>query len=149
MTQPNQYCTFFLDGLLFGVEVKKVQEVIRHQPITRVPLASPVVRGLINLRGRIVTALDLRQRLEMAPRTSDRLPMNVVVETAEGIASLLVDDIGEVLDVDEQAFELPPQTIHGVARELIRGVYKLAGKLLIVLDLERAVNLDSSQIVQA
>src|SRR5438132_7996946 len=95
MAQSTQYCTFLLDGMLFGVEVKKVQEVIRYQPITRVPLAAPAVRGLINLRGQIVTALDLRQRLELRPRPADKLPTNVVVQTADGVLSLLVDDIGE------------------------------------------------------
>src|SRR5438105_14879890 len=98
MAQPSQYCTFFLDGLLFGVEVKKVQEVLRSQPITRVPLAAPVVRGLINLRGQILIALDLRQRLEMRPRPTDQQPVNVVVKAADGPVSLLVDDIGEVLE---------------------------------------------------
>jgi purine-binding chemotaxis protein CheW len=143
MTRSRQYCTFLLDGLLLGVEVAKVQEVLRFEPITRVPLADPVVRGLINLRGQIVTALDLRQRLALKPRPADQNPMNVIVRTSAGPFSLLVDGIGEVLEVDEGDFEQPPETVRGVARELIRGAYKLLGRLLLVLDLDKSVNLNS------
>jgi purine-binding chemotaxis protein CheW len=141
MTEERQFSTFFLDGLLFGVEVSKVQEVIRYQEMTRVPLAPPVVRGLINLRGQIVTALDLRRRLNLKDRSSDRLPMNVVVRTGDEAVSLLVDEIGDVLEVEEDVFERPPETLQGEARELIRGAYKLKDRLLLVLDTEKAVSL--------
>lgn len=141
MSSEQQYCTFFLDGLFFGVEVRKVQEVIRYQEMTRVPLAPPVIKGLINLRGQIVTALDLRRRLELSPRPDGQLPMNVVVRTDEGAVSLLVDEIGDVLEVTDESFERPPETIDGVARELIRGVYKLRERLLLILDTEKAVHL--------
>jgi purine-binding chemotaxis protein CheW len=123
MTQPQQFCTFFLDGLLFGVDVERFQEVIRYQALTRVPLASPVVTGLINLRGHIVTALELRRRLELPPPPADRHPMNVVVRTNDGPLSLLVDKVGEVLEVDERAFERAPETVRGIVGELIRGAY--------------------------
>lgn len=141
MSSEQQYCTFYLDGLFFGVEVRKVQEVIRYQEMTRVPLAPPVIKGLINLRGQIVTALDLRRRLELSPRPDGQLPMNVVVRTDEGAVSLLVDEIGDVLEVTDETFERPPETIDGVARELIRGVYKLRERLLLILDTEKAVHL--------
>ena len=81
MAEEHQYCTFFLDGHYFGLDVLKVQEIIRYQEMTRVPLAHPVVRGLINLRGQIVTAIDLRRRLELNARPDDHLPVNVVVHT--------------------------------------------------------------------
>jgi purine-binding chemotaxis protein CheW len=123
------------------VEVSKVQEVIRYQEMTRVPLASPVIRGLINLRGQIVTALDLRRRINFNERASDKLPMNVVVRSGAEIVSLLVDEIGDVLEVGEDDFERPPDTLQGEARELIRGTYKLKDKLLLVLDTEKAVQL--------
>ena len=139
MARLSQYCTFLLDGLLFGVEVRKVQEVIRYQPITRVPLAAPVVRGLINLRGQIVVALDLRIRLNLKPRPADQLPMNVVVQTDDGILSLLVDKISDVLEVHDDFFEPTPHMVRGVARELIQGAYKLPGRLLLILDLEKTV----------
>jgi purine-binding chemotaxis protein CheW len=140
MSTQQQLCTFFLDGLFFGVEVHKVQEVIRYQEMTHVPLASHVVQGLINLRGQIVTAIDLRRRLELTERRPDILPMNVVIRTDDGPVSLLVDEIGDVLEVDAQVFERPPETLRGVARELIRGAYKLKDRLLLTLDSDRAVS---------
>ncbi len=144
MADEHQYCTFFLDGHYFGLDVLKVQEIIRYQEMTRVPLAPPVVRGLINLRGQIVTAIDLRRRLELNDRPAGQLPVNVVVHTDDGAVSLLVDEIGDVLQVPEKAFERPPETLKGTARELIRGAYKLDGRLLLILDTERTVNLASS-----
>ncbi|HLJ96560.1 MAG TPA: chemotaxis protein CheW [Gemmataceae bacterium] len=139
MTTSRQFCTFYVNGLFFGVEVNQVQEVIRYQEMTRVPIASPVIRGLINLRGQIVTAFDLRQRLELGERPFEQLPMNVVVRTADGPMSLLVDEIGDVVEVAEESFERPPETLDGVARELIRGAYKLEGQLLLHLDIETTV----------
>jgi purine-binding chemotaxis protein CheW len=141
MALVKQFATFYLDRLLFGVEVSKVQEVIRYQEMTRVPLAPSVVTGLINLRGQIVTALDLRGRLELAERSVDRLPMNVVVRAGDEAVSLLVDEIGDVLEVEDESFESPPETLKGVARELIRGAYKLKDRLLLVLDTEKAVSI--------
>src|SRR5690242_554141 len=139
---PHQsLCTFYLDGLFFGIEVRRVQEVICYQHLTQVPLAPPVVRGLINLRGQIVTALDLRRRLDLPDRAPDELPVNVVVQTDDGAVSLLVDEIGDVLSVPDRDFERPPETLRGTARELIRGAYKLEGRLLLILDTERTVNL--------
>jgi purine-binding chemotaxis protein CheW len=134
MTVQRQLCTFMLDGMYFGIDVQAVQEVLRCQDMTRVPLAAPVVRGLINLRGQIVTAIDLRRRLELGERPADQRPMNVVVSTPEGRVSFLVDDIGDVLSMDPTLFELPPPTLRGVARELIAGAYKLPDRLLLVLD---------------
>jgi len=143
LTGERLFTTFYLDGHLFGVEVGTVQEVIRYQEMTSVPLAPSIVRGLINLRGQIVTAVDLRRCLDMQERTPDRLPMNVVVRTGDETVSLLVDEIGDVLKLDVARFEEPPETLQGEAREFIRGVYKLDGKLLLVLNTERAVSLDS------
>jgi purine-binding chemotaxis protein CheW len=140
MAESHPYCTFYVDGQYFGLDVLHVQEVIRYQEMTRVPLAPPVVRGLINLRGQIVTALDLRRRLELADRPADHLPVNVVVHTDDGAVSLLVDEIGDVLEVPQQSFERPPETLRGMARELIRGAYKLPDRLLLILDTERTVN---------
>ncbi len=149
MASTGQFCTFYLDRNFFGVPVQKVQEVIRYQEMTRVPLVPPVVRGLINLRGQIVTAIDLRRRLGMNGRPPGQRPMNVVVRTTEGALSLLVDEIGDVIQVEDKTFEPPPETLQGIARELIRGVHKLPDRLLLVLDTERAVNVaepaDSSE----
>ena len=140
MAEAQQFCTFFLEGLFFGIEVEKVQEVIRYQEMTRVPLAPSVVGGLINLRGQIVTAVDMRRRLGLSERPEDQLPMNVVVRTEDGAVSLLVDEIGDVLETEGESFERPPETVQGVARELIRGVYKLKGQLLLILDTDKALN---------
>lgn len=141
MAGKKQFSTFVVERLLFGVEVEKVQEVIRYQEMTRVPLAPPVVKGLINLRGQIVTAIDLRHRLGLHARATADLPMNVVVRHDDGAVSLLVDEIGDVLEVDEETFEGPPETLDRKARELICGVYKLENCLLHVLDTDKALSI--------
>jgi purine-binding chemotaxis protein CheW len=110
--------------------------------MTRVPLAPRVVQGLINLRGQIVTAIDLRRRLDLPDRPEDARPMNVVVRTSDGVVSLLVDEIGDVLEVDQSLLERPPETIAGAARELVTGVYKLKDRLLLALDVEQATVLN-------
>ena len=140
MSQTKQFCTFTLNGLFFGVEVLTVQEVLRYQQMTRVPLAPPTVRGLINLRGQIVTALDLRRRLDLPERADDIKPMNVVVRTGDGAVSLLVDEIGDVVEIADDIFESPPETLTGVARELVRGVYKMKDRLLLILDTEKTIS---------
>ncbi len=143
MADTRQLCTFVLNGLLFGVDVVNVQEVIRYQEMTRVPLATSVVRGLINLRGQIVTAIDMRARLELPPLSESEQPMNVVLRTGDGVVSLLVDEIGDVLQLDGRDFERAPETLAGVFREVVLGVYKLEQGLLLLLDVERIVSLDS------
>lgn len=134
----RQYCTFYLDRLLFGVELKGVQEVMRSLEMTQVPLAPKVVSGLINLRGQIVTAVDLRRRLELDARPPDALPMNVVVRSEDGAVSFLVDEIGDVVEVDESTFEPVPEVLRASVRSMIRGVHKLHGRLMHVLDTEKA-----------
>jgi purine-binding chemotaxis protein CheW len=119
------------------VESQRIQEVIREVELTAVPLAPVEVRGLMNLRGQIVAALDLRCRLDLAPRADERSPMCVVVRTAEGALSLLVDDIGDVVEVQEETFERPPETLRGAVREVILGVHKLDRQLLHVLDTDK------------
>ena len=145
MSQTSkQYCTFFLNGLFFGVEVLTVQEVLRFQQMTPVPLAPPTVQGLINLRGQIVPAIDLRHRLELPARANDQTPMNVVVRSEDGAISLLVDEIGDVVEIEDDVYETPPETLRGVARELIKGVYKMKERLLLVLDTEKTLTLASA-----
>ena len=132
-------CTFSLAGHRFGVDVVDVQEVVRARPLTRVPLARPDVAGLLNLRGRILTVLDLRRRMALPERPDGTPPMNVVVRAAQGPVSLLVDAIGDVVEVDRATFELPPDTLTGVARDVIVGAYKLDGYLLLELDIDRVL----------
>lgn len=145
MSDAQQFCTFYLDDLFLGVEVLKVQEVIRYQEMTQVPLASSIIRGLINLRGQIVTAIDLRRRLELSERQGEQQPMNVVLHTDQGAVSLLVDEIGDVLEMSEDNLEAPPDTMHSAARELVRGVYKLKQQLLLILDTDKVLELENAR----
>lgn len=144
MSDTHQFCTFVLQDYIFGIEVQTIQEVIRYQEMTPVPLAPATVHGLINLRGQIVTAIDLRTQLDLPARDGDALPMNVIVRTPEGAVSLLVDEIGDVVEVDPSNYERPPETLDGKARELVTGVYKLEGRLLLILDVAGAVSVAST-----
>ncbi|NHA00560.1 chemotaxis protein CheW [Nocardioides sp. W3-2-3] len=139
----EQYCTFWVADLFFGVAVDEVQEVLRHQPMTPVPRADEAVTGLINLRGQIVTAVDLRVRLGLPPRAAEQVPMNVIVRSRGEVVSLLVDDIGDVIDpgrmggVDAQP--VPSNMPRGV-QDVVRGVRPLPDAILLVLDADRAVD---------
>jgi len=135
----RQLCTFYVGDDYLGIPVAQVQEVVRPQPITPVPLADKVVRGLINLRGQILTAIDLRYRLGLGEPGDPAKLMNVVVRTSDSPVSFLVDEIGEVVDVNEETFEAPPETLQGEMRELIGGAYKLESRLLLALSAERAI----------
>ncbi len=145
MAAPKQFCTFYINDTLFGIEVLTVQEVLRYQEITEVPLAAPEIKGLINLRGQIITAIDLRTRMQLPPREADQKPMNVVVQTNDEVISFLVDSIGDVLEVDEETFEEAPSTVDDSTRELVTGVYKLDGKLLMILDAAKAADVSTSE----
>ncbi|SFK43986.1 chemotaxis protein CheW [Geodermatophilus ruber] len=136
----GQLATFWLDGDLYGVEVAHVQEVLKSQGLTRVPLAPTAVAGLINLRGQVVTAIELRERLGRPPRPEGTDAVVIVVRLHGEAVSLLVDAIADVVDVDPTDFEAPPDTLDGSARELIRGAFKLQGQLLLALDVQKAVS---------
>ena len=140
----NSYCTFSVGELNLGIEVSKVQEVIRSQTTTRVPLAPDDVQGLMNLRGQIVTALDLHSRLGLPARETESRLMNVVVRSPEGPISLLVDEIGDVVEVDQERFESPPETLQGTHREFIRGALKLETGLLLLLDTSRVLSTEAA-----
>jgi purine-binding chemotaxis protein CheW len=139
----RQLSTFFVDDLFLAVDALNVQEVLRFLEMTPVPLAPPMVRGLINLRGQIVAAVDLRCRLDLPERDSADLPTNVVVRTEDGALSLLVDEIGDVLEVNEELFEKPPATTPERVREVVSGVYKLSDRLLLVLDPEKVADVSA------
>jgi purine-binding chemotaxis protein CheW len=146
LAEKQQFSSFFVDGIFFGVEVAKVQEVISGSEITPVPMSHLAVRGLINLRGQIVTVIDLRRCLELAERPTGQLFVNLIVYTDDGCVSLLVDQVGDVLSVDEDQFEYPPATLQGRSRDLIRGAYKLEGKLMLVLDTDKVVEATSGSV---
>ena len=140
-SEDVQLATFVVGRSLFGIDVLNVQEVLRFQRMTKVPLAPPVIVGLINLRGQIVPAIDMRRRLFLHPRTEDEYPMNLVVRTEDGAVSLLVDEIGDVLELKPNTFESTPANVSANVREMIRGVYKLKDRLLFVLDTEKTVDI--------
>ncbi len=136
---PAALCTFRLDGMRFGVDVERVQEVLRQQRTTRVPLAPEALAGLLNLRGRIVAAIDLRRRLALPERAEGNDCVNVIVATKTGAVSLVADEIADVLTVDPSNFERAPATLQGPARELICGACKLPEELVLLLDVERVL----------
>ena len=141
----HQYCTFRLDNYLFGVPVESVQEVLRQQVLTTVPLAPPEVSGLINLRGQIVTTLELRSRLGLGIRAPGAPAVNIVVRTVSGgVVSLLVDEIGDVLEPTDESFETLPETVPPQVRALVSAVCKLEGDLMLVLDTELAVQVGAA-----
>ena len=134
----RQLATFVLEGAHYGVDVLRVQEALRWQARTPVPLAPPGISGLVNLRGQVVLTVDLRVRLGLAPLAEDAEPMMVVVQVGGEPVSLLVDEIGDVIDVDDSQFEAPPDTLPATLRDVILGAYKLDGGLLLALDVDKA-----------
>jgi purine-binding chemotaxis protein CheW len=132
------YATFWVGTTYFGVDATSIQEVLRNQPLTRVLGSGPEVKGLLNLRGQVVVAIDLRERLAIEPRDSDAEMLNVVAVTPHGPVSFLVDDIGDVLDADAEELEAPPDTLGEPLRSLVSGVHKLDGQLMLVLDVTKA-----------
>jgi purine-binding chemotaxis protein CheW len=135
------YATFVVQDRFLGVPVERVQEVMRARPVTPVPLAHEHIAGLLNLRGSIVTALDLRARLGLPARADGAPSANVVVTTELGPLALVVDGLGDVRAVDEGWFEPPPDTVDAASRRLIKGAFKLDDALLLDLDLEETVTL--------
>ena len=135
----SQFATFEVAGLLFGVELHRVQELIRYQKMTPVPLAPDAVCGLINLRGQVVIAVDARRALHLPQRESSDLPMNVVVRSDYGCTSLLVDHIGDVVSVNPGTSTPAPENIPQQLRQLLSAVYELPGRLLLIPDLDRVI----------
>jgi purine-binding chemotaxis protein CheW len=141
----KQVCTFTLDDMLFGVDVPLIQEVLRPQTMTKVPLAPSVVRGLINLRGQILTAIDLRERLGLTPAPESVSGMNLVIRLPDETVSFLVDDVGEVLDLSEDQFEEAPITLNRTISDVTSGVYKLKDRLLLLLNVTSAATLPAER----
>ena len=134
----KQLATFTIEGSTYGVDVQRVQEALRPQPRTHVPLAPAGTAGLVNLRGQVVLTVDLRVRLGLSPLHDEAEPMMLVVRVEGEPVSLLVDEIGDVVDVDDTRFEAPPETLDATLREVILGAYKLDEGLLLALDVDRA-----------
>jgi purine-binding chemotaxis protein CheW len=141
MNDRRQYCSLRVGDLLLGIDVARIQEVLRETSITPVPLAHPAIRGLINLRGQIVTAIDLRRRLGLERAAENaRFTTMVLGETGESLA-LVVDSVGDVVQVDAESFESPPNTLKGEARRMIDGAHKLERELLLILNLDIVTDL--------
>jgi purine-binding chemotaxis protein CheW len=145
MAGVSQYTSCLVGDLLVGIPVEAVQEVTSGADLTPVPLASPLVSGLLNLRGEIVTAIDLRQCLQLSDRAADQRPVNLILRTDDSCVSLLVDQVGDVVELDPAQVEPPPRTVRGRIRELITGVYKLDRRLLLMLDTESVLACTSGE----
>lgn len=130
----SQLCTFFLGDQAFGLEVEQVREVVRYTRITPVPLAPPLIRGLINLRGEIIPVVDLRRRLGFEVLEPSERSFLVVAVGEGGQLALLVDDVGEVIDVESSQLERPPPNLRSPMSELVESICKLEGQLLLILN---------------
>lgn len=138
----RRFSTFHVGSLLLGVELDRVQEVMGEQLLTPVPLADPSVVGLLNLRGRIVTAVDARLRFGLSPRVAGAPAANIVIRVDGEPVSLVVDREGEVLDVDNVQREDVPETVSASIREYVVGAYKVDDALLLAIDADRALSVE-------
>lgn len=135
-----RYCTFYVENEIFAVDASRVQEINRNQKITEVPGAVDTIMGLINLRGRIVTAIDMHKRLNLVKENvSKHQNMNIIVRGDDELIDLVVDRVGDVLEFDEALNEAPPETISDSLKELLHGVYKLQDKLIMILDIDKTI----------
>ena len=141
----QDYVTLTIADQLFGIPVLTVQDILGPQKITRIPLAPPEVAGSLNLRGRIVTALDVRLRLGLAPRAEGEPAMSVVVDHRGESYSLLVDQVGEVLSLKSSDYERNPPTLDARWREFSDGIYRLNGQLLVVIHVAQLLQLGRAE----
>ena len=139
-----EYVTMTIAGQWFGIPVLSVQDVLGSQNIAMKPLAPPEVAGSLNLRGRIVTAIDPRVRLGLPNRTEGERAMSVVVEHVGELYSLLIDQVGEVLKLPSSRFEHNPPSLDSRWRDISSGIYRLDDRLLIVIDIDRLLNYDNT-----
>lgn len=134
----RDYLTIMIGDQMFGIPILQVQDVLGEQKVTRVPLAPKAVAGSLNLRGRIVTAVDVRTCLDMPDREKHASrPMSVVVEEQGELYSLMIDKVGDVLSLSEKDYEKNPATLDPQWRNICQGIYRLKGRLLVVLDVPR------------
>jgi purine-binding chemotaxis protein CheW len=140
-TDLTEFVTFTVAGQMFGLPISRVQDVFKPSRITRVPLAGAQIAGVLNLRGRIVTAIDMRQRIEAEQRENDASPMAIGIEAKGESFGLLVDAVGEVLSLQDVEREPNPINLGGNLAALSDGIYRLEGHLLVVLDVDRVLDL--------
>ena len=143
-SESAEFVSITVAGQLFGIPVLQVQDVLGSQRITRIPLAPPEVAGSLNLRGHIVTAIDLRTRLRLPPLPDGQSVMSVVVDHGGELYSIIVDAVGEVLSLGAETAERNPPTLDAVWREVSGGIHRLDDTLLIVLDVARVLDFSMS-----
>jgi purine-binding chemotaxis protein CheW len=137
MANTKEYLTVFVADQMFGIPILQVQDVLGDQRVTRVPLAPPEVAGSLNLRGRIVTAIDVRKRLSVKPAETVMKQLSVVVEHEHELYSLIIDRVGDVLSLPDDQFENNPGTLDPAWRDVSVGIYRLKKTLLVILDVPR------------
>ena len=140
----EDFVTFFIKDQMFGIPVLKVLDILTVDRIAPIPLAPPEVEGSINLRGRIVTVIDVRQRLGLKKRAPDEQSMGVTVEQSHELYTLLVDRVGDVVSLSTDLYEDNPSTLDTLWREFALGVYRLDGSLMVVLDVEHFLEINSA-----
>lgn len=139
----QQICTFFLNNTRFGIEIEDVQEIIRQYPLTPVPLATPDICGLMNLRGQVIPVIDLPCRLGLRSACCDiekQTVYNIIVKAAEDVVSFMVDDVGDILDCWVDTLEPAPATLDSHLRASIKGTYKLDHDFLLVLNTQKILD---------
>ena len=144
--QLIEYVTVMIGGQLFGLPISRVQDVFMPDRLTRVPLAPPEIAGVLNLRGRIVTAVDLRRRLGMPPRSDAGAPMAVGIELRGESYGLLIDSVGEVMKLAEETREPNPVNLDARLARVSAGVHRLDGQLLVILDVDRVLDMAADTI---
>jgi purine-binding chemotaxis protein CheW len=142
----TEYVTVLIGEQLFGLPISRVQDVFMPERLTRVPLSSPEIAGVLNLRGRIVTAIDMRRRLGMPPRTDGRPPMAVGIELKGESYGLLIDTVGEVLKLADGTRESNPVNIDQHLARVSGGVHRLEGQLMVILDVDRVLEMGSDAL---
>jgi purine-binding chemotaxis protein CheW len=140
-TATAEYVTVTLGGQLFGLPISRVQDVFMPERLTRVPLAPPEVAGVLNLRGRIVTAIDMRGRLGLPERDGKRPPMAIGIECKGESYGLVIDTVGEVVKLDEGAREPNPVNLDAALARISAGVHRLERQLLVILDVDRVLDI--------
>ncbi len=140
----RQVCAFTLGEHLFGIDVQYIQEVFRFQEFTPVPLTPPLVTGLLNLRGQIVLAIDLRRRLGLAEREGEKSPTSIVVRIGDGLLSFLVDELFDIMSLDNAQYEAIPETLTETEKQFVTGCFKLSDRLLIMLDAEQVADISAA-----
>src|ERR1700742_2491317 len=138
--EEQVYVTLTVAGQLCGIPVLGVRDILAEQPITRIPLSPPDIAGSLNLRGRIVTAIDLRRRLNLPAQEPGQKRMSVVAEQAGELYALLVDQVSEVMSLDTALFERNPSTLERNWAMFSQGIFRLDGRLLVILDVARLLD---------